>query len=145
MICHTMKKIIAFCLFVILCSFQPAIDTSLLTGKWKLSSHFYVDVETKKPVKEFCNLANYSIEINLFADGSYTSNLNGKAAQKGKWKVNPGNILFFFNNQPVSNAAKTGSADRGAAILQLEKDQLIIREKVCSAAIEGKSTYTRVK
>jgi hypothetical protein len=71
--------------------------------------------------------------------------LKGKIIQKGKWKLSPGNILFFYNNQAVPGATKANITDQCVAILLLDKDQLIIREVVCNEAIEGKSTYIRVK
>jgi hypothetical protein len=136
---------ILLALLVVLASFQAPVDKALLTGKWKLSSHFYTDVNSKKLKKQFCDLTNYSPETTLLADGSYITTLKGKAIQKGKWKLSPGNVLFYYNNQDVPDDPKTNIADHGVAILQLEKDQLIIREVVCNEAIEGKSTYTRIK
>jgi hypothetical protein len=139
------KNTIFLLLFAVLASFQAPVDKSLLTGKWKLSSHFYVDVNAKKLKKQFCDLTNYSPEITLLADGSYITTSKGKTIQKGKWKLNPGNVLFFYNNQDVPDDPKANIVDHGVTILLLDKDQLIIREVVCNEAVEGKSTYTRIK
>ena len=140
-----MKKIaIALFLTVIFVSFQSPVDKALLTGTWKLSSHFYVE-DTKKITKHYCDLTDYSPEITLMADGSYSVALKGKTIQKGKWKINSGNTLFYYNNQDVPDDPKVTIADHGVAILMLDKESLMLREVGCNEAIEGKSTYTKMK
>ncbi len=135
------RTILTILLFTILTSFQTKVDKSLLTGKWKLTSHFYL-TGTKK---QYCDTKVYSPEITLLSDGTYIMTLKGKKVQKGKWKINSGDILFLYNNQDIPDDPKVVIVDHGNKILSVDNEKLLLKEVICDEATEGQSTYTRMK
>ena len=122
-------------------SFQTIVDKSLLIGKWKLTSHSYINNKKTK----YCDCKTYSPETLFQADGTYKMTLNGKLIQTGKWKIQTPDIIFFYNNQDVPDDPLALISDNGHKIISLTKNKLIIKEVICSEADEGESVYVKLK
>ena len=135
------KTILTILLLITLTSFQIKVDKSIVTGKWKLTSHFYLN-GTKK---QYCDCKAYSPETTLLSDGTYIITLNGKKVQNGKWKINSSDILFLYNNQEFPDDPNVIIADHGSKILSVDKEKLLLSEVVCDESTAGQSTYTRMK
>jgi len=125
---------------------QSATDmTSLLVGKWKLTSHWVN--HNGKP--EYAPVKGVSYIYELKEDGTYTINRKYKnkiSVTSGNWRLDDLQQTIFFYNSKINSSeyGELQAAEIHHRIYKLTTDELHI-EEVYYTEEQGTSIYKRVK